>query len=183
MSALGFLKYVQLAYFSKPAAERIVYRTIRRARPRSIVEIGIGDGARAQRMIRQCSGIVGSGQFRYTGIDLFEARDAARPGITIKLAHRLLKPLAGRVQLVPGDPFSALSRAANSLTQTELILISADQDQQSMQRAWFYLPRMLGERSLVLLEQEDNAGRRTFRQISLAEITTLAERETGRRAA
>lgn len=183
LSALNLLKHLQLAYFSKPAAERTVYRFIRRRRPRSLVEIGIGDGVRAQRMIKQCVGFLGAEQFRYTGIDLFEGRDPTRPGMTIKLAHKVLKPLAGKVQLVPGDPFSALSRTANSLTQTDLVLVGADQDPQSMERAWFYLPRMLSERSLVLLEQEESSSQKSFRPISLSEITKLAERPSKRRVA
>ena len=183
MSARTSLKYIHLAYFSKPAQERVVYRQIRRRRPRSIVEVGVGNGQRAQRMIRLAAGIVGAEQFRYTGIDLFEARSSAHPGITIKLAHKVLRPLAGKVQLIPGDPFSALSRSANSLTESELVLIGADQDQESIQRAWFYLPRMLSERSLVLLEEARSDGRSRFRQVSLAEVTQLAQRHAGRRAA
>jgi len=183
LSALDILKYAHLAYFSQPKSERILYRAIRRQRPRSLVEIGVGDGIQSQRMIKLCSQIVGARQFRYAGIDLFEAREATRPGITLKLAHKTLKPLAGKVQLLPGDPFSALSRSANSLTQTDLIVIRSDHDADSMQRAWFYLPRMLSERCLVFHEREDNSGQKKFHRLTIAEVTDLAKDQTNRRAA
>ena len=183
MSAIYFLRYAHLAYFSKPKSERVVYRAIRRLRPRSIVEIGVGDGARSQRMIKLCGRIVGAEHFRYTGIDLFEAREATQPGITLKLAHKILKPLAAKVQLIPGDPFSALSRTANSLTQTDLIIIRSDQEAQAMARAWFYLPRMLSERCQVLHERESSSGEKQFRRLSIAEATELAKDCSPRRAA
>ena len=47
----------------------------------------------------------------------------------------------------------ALSAAANSLTNTDLLIISADQDAASLERAWFYVPRMLHGETLVLHEQ------------------------------
>jgi hypothetical protein len=183
LSAIDLLKYVHLAYFSKPKSERAVYRTIRRVRPRSVVEIGIGDVTRSQRIIKLCTRIVGVEQFRYTGIDLFEAREATQPGITLKLAHKILKPMAAKVQLVPGDPFSALSRTANSLTQTDLIIIRSDQDVESMNRAWFYLPRMLSERCKLFHEQESNSGEKKLCHLTVAEVTELAKDRSGRRAA
>lgn len=183
MSAIDLLKYAHLAYFSKPKSERAVYRTIRRLRPRSVVEIGVGEVTRSQRIIKLCTHIVGVEQFRYTGIDLFEARGSSQPGVTLKLAHKLLKPMAAKIQLVPGDPFSALSRTANSLTQTDLIIIRSDQDAASMNRAWFYLPRMLSERCQVFHEQENSPGEKKLGQLTVAEVTELARDRSGRRAA
>lgn len=183
MSALDLLKYIHLAYFSKPKSERVVYRAIRRRRPRSVVELGVGNGVQTQRIIKFCTKTIGASEFRYTGIDLFEAREASQPGITLKLAHKSLKPLACKVQLVPGDPFSALSRSANSLTQTDLIIIRSDQDASSLQRAWFYLPRMLSERCQVFHERQNKSGEKQLQQLSIAEVTNLAKEHAGRRAA
>jgi hypothetical protein len=34
-----------------------------------------------------------------------------------------------------------------------MVLISRDTDEESLERAWFYLPRMLHEKSLILTEE------------------------------
>jgi predicted O-methyltransferase YrrM len=179
------LKYCYLAYFSKPICDRLLYGTIRRLKPRHILEIGIGAGLRAQRMISVALRYQPADAIRYVGVDLFEARQPAVPaGLTFKSAHCLLKATGVRVQLVPGDVYSALSRTANSLRENDLVLISHDQDKAALEQAWFFLPRMLHEKSLVLRETLDDDGVTTcWEAMPLAEIESLASRQQTRRRA
>jgi hypothetical protein len=125
------------------------------------------------------------GDVCYTGVDLFEAQpNAASPSLTLRAAHRLLKPTGARIRLVPGDPFTALSRVANTLTGSELVLISAGQASESLARAWFYVPRMLGHDCLVLIEEPCGPdGELALRSIARAKIDQLARSATLRRAA
>jgi len=125
------------------------------------------------------------GDAGYTGIDLFEARnDATGRNLTLRTAHRLLRPTDARIRLVPGDPFTALSRVANTLTGTELVVISAGHDPASLARAWFYVPRMLAGDSLVLIEEPCGPeGELAVRSIARDEIDRLARSATLRRAA
>jgi predicted O-methyltransferase YrrM len=188
------LKYLYLAYFSQPAVDRVLYRTIRRHKVRRILEIGVGDGARAQRMIALALRHRPAEPVEYTGIDLFEARrnqDGA--GVSLKLAHRMLSQTDARIRLVPGDAFSALSRTANTLANTtDLIVISADQDAESLAKAWFYVPRMLHTQSLVYREEVTEsrtadvvvkAPAKALRLVLRAEIDALARPQSRRRAA
>ena len=92
-------------------------------------------------------------EVRYTGIDLFEGRPADQAGLALKDAHRLLGGLCEGVRLVPGDPGAALRRCANELRGTDLVLISHDQDIESLRASWHFLPRMLHNQSQVWLEQ------------------------------
>ncbi len=177
MGILDLLKYVRLAYLSRPTADRCVYRLIQRKALRSIVEIGLGTGMRARQMIGQASR---HGDVRYTGIDLFEARPQDQPGIPFKEAHRALISLPAKVRLIPGDPFCALARCANDLTDTDLLVISADQDAEALQRAWFYLPRMLHSNSVVCLEQRDGDNSR-FQTLTKSDVE--ASTTDGRAAA
>ena len=170
MGALDLLKYVRLAYLSRPTADRFVYRLIRRKSLRSIVEIGLGSGMRAQQMIAQASR---HGEVRYTGIDLFEARPQDQPGIPFKEAHRALSRLRAKVRLVPGDPFCALARCANDLTGTDLLVISGDQDAEALQRTWFYVPRMLHSDSVVCWEKRDDDNSR-FQVLTKPDVEALA---------
>lgn len=145
---------------SRPAHERPIYRLIRQIQARSIVEIGVQGGVGSQRLIEAALRFSPADEIRYTGIDLFEARPPQSPGLKLKDAHRTLKQLGVTVQVIPGDPFSALARSANTLTGTDLLLIRADQDAESLERSWFYVPRMLHEHSVVLRETHSSNGAR-----------------------
>jgi hypothetical protein len=125
------------------------------------------------------------GQIRYTGIDRFEARTPSDgPGLSVKAAHRMLSGTGARVQLLPGDPFSALARAANNLAGSELVVISAGHDPRSLARAWFYLPRMLAAGSCVMIEKRSGPeGEVSLRRMSAEHINRLADAATLRRAA
>ena len=101
----------------------------------------------------------------------------------MKETHRLLKTTTAQSQLIPGDPAGALARAANSLPGIDLVLISAAYDETSLAGAWFYLPRMLHEGSVVLHEVAGNAdaGSTGWRRLKPSEIRERAG--SGRRRA
>ena len=130
------LKFLYLAYFSKPVGDRIIYRAIRKRKVCKILEIGIGKADRAARMIAVAQRGAGGEAIRYVAIDPFEAR---RPedgsGLSLKEAHRLLKSTTAQVQLIPGDPAAALTRAANALRNMELVIISSDYDEKALAAA------------------------------------------------
>lgn len=175
MKPLSLPKYLYLAYLSRPAADRSLYRLLRRQSVSSIVEIGIGRGTRVANLIAVLRRFHPGTELRYTGIDLFEARPANCPGLTLKEAHKQLKPLAERVQLAPGDAYMGLARLANTLPNTDLLLISAGQDPASLARAWTFVPRMLHPGSLVFREVQDTSGGAVKMQpMTLAEIERLA---------
>lgn len=173
MSRPSFLKSAYLSLLSKPAHERLLYRLIRNQRPKRIVELGVGKAVRSQRMVQIASRFVSAKEIQYVGVDLFEAREDTSSGLHLKEAHRLLKLAGARVRLIPGDPLSALSRAANSLQSTDLFVIGGDQDARSLDQAWFYVPRMLHEDSLVVME-DLNGDHPSLRVIAHDEIEQLA---------
>ena len=99
------------------------------------------------------------------------------------MAHRLLHATGARVQLIPGDPLAALSRTANALGQVDLMVVSSRLDPRQLARAWFYVPRLLDERSVVLLEKRLPGGHTSVRLVTGDEIETLSAAAAGRRAA
>lgn len=171
----GRLRYLYLAWLSGPAHQRSLYRMIRRQQVRNIVEIGVGSAERALRMIEVAQATPPVGPIRYTGIDAFEMRADTSPGLSLKDAYRTLKATGARVQVVPGDPLSALSRVANTLSGTELLIVSANQDAASLAQAWFYVPRMLAAGAVVLVEEKAEAtGKLALRQVDSQEIARLS---------
>jgi hypothetical protein len=121
----------------------------------------------------------------YTGIDLFETRRAGdEPGLTLKRAFQLLRATGARIRLIPGDPFTGLSRAANLLGATDLLVISAEHDPDSLARAWYFVPRMLHAHSRVFLAESTGAdGNQRLRQVGAGEINQLVSAAGRRRAA
>ena len=123
-------------------------------------------------------------EIRFTGIDLFESRCSADgPGVSLKLAHRLLGATGAKVLLVPGDPYSALARAANAIGQVDVIVVSARLDPDSLAGCWFYVPRLLHPDTAVFLEESAAGGGTTLRPVDHAEIESWAGATARRRAA
>ena len=175
LNAFKFLRNVYLCHFSKPVADRALYRLLRKRSVKSIVEIGVGQLQRTARLLELALQQTAVEDLKYAGIDLFEARDAAASGVGLKQAHKDLKPLVGKLQLIPGDVFSALARSANSLTKTDLLIISADVDADALTKAWFYVPRMLHDSSQVFLQEPSaKQGETQFRLLKRLEIEQLA---------
>ena len=176
MSTLNHLKILHLLYLSKPTADRLVYRGIRRFRPRKIAEVGIGTAVRSLRMIALACQFQAADEVHFTGIDRFEDRPADRgPGISLRDAHRTLKASGARIQLVPGGPGEGLSRAANAMGKLDLLLLAPGPDAQDLAEAWFYVPRLLHSQSLVFLETAPADGPATIRLVEHEEIGHLAQ--------
>ena len=172
MKRTGLSKVLYLKLFSKPAQDREVYRQIQKLRANSVVELGVGSCVRSKRIIAGLLRYHPISEVHYTGIDLFESRPEPGTGMALKRAHQVLAETGVSVRLIPGDPYSALARSANALTGTDLIVIDEIQNAASLAPAWFYIPRMIHDRSVVLLA---TAGREAkFRVVTASEVADLA---------
>ena len=183
VSIAGYLKYTYLAYFSKPTADRALYREVRRRRASKTLLIGLATPARALRLMQVAANTAEGREIHFAAIDLFEARPAERPGMGLKDAFRQLKVSGQKVQLIPGDPQSALVRSANALGQMDLVLISSEHDETSIGGGWFYVPRMLHANSRVYQESLDERGQPRWRLLLPPEIERMATAHRPRRAA
>ena len=176
MSVGRLLRSLYLRFWSQPAADRALYKAIFAQPVRSIIELGIGLESRTLRLLEIAAWHQSSGEpVRYTGIDLFEARPAGQPRLTLKEAFARLRLPGVRVQLVPGDPYQALRQVANSLAGTDLLIIAGDQDRESLLRAWPWMPRMLTPGSLIF---EEEAGAKSilshWRRLKMEDVQKLA---------
>lgn len=176
------LRLFHLFHFSRPASDRAIYQVVYRRRVQRIVELGVGRGQRALRLIDVARRHFPASEISYTGIDPFEARRAEDgPGLTLKEAYRLLHVTGARVRLVPGNPWSVSSTAVNSLGVADLVLVDWPLDRQHLPRVMFFLERMLHDASLVLLKERIQAGtaeaikaRESVKVLSLERIRALA---------
>jgi hypothetical protein len=175
-------RYLYLSYFSKPAGDRSLYQAIKQHRPRKILEIGLASTQRTLRMLDFAGRLAEGETLRYSAIDLFEARDKALPKLSLKEVHKELKAAGIQPQLIPGDPAGALARAANSLPETDLILISGANDDAALAAAWFYFPRMMHTNSLVLRQTVDASGQTSLQPVSAETIRQLSSTHRRRAA-
>jgi hypothetical protein len=184
VSLFSRLAAVWNACFAKPAVERSLEQAVKRQRPRRILEIGLGDGQRASRVISLAQRYHARHEVQFIGVDLFEDRHGEQPPFPLKDAYRQLRSTAARIRLVPGDAYGALVRAANSLSGIDLVLISAEVSKTSLAPAWFYLPRTLSKNAIVLWA-DGSLPDGEYRQVSRAELLTAARpvRTFRRRAA
>ena len=178
MSRVGFLRRVWLTRLSGPAAERPLLQQILQQRPTRILELGLGTLRRAERLLGIAAGL---GPVHYVGLDRFEARSPGEPaGVTLKEAHRRLGRL-GKVQLVPGNADTALARVCNQLGMFDLVLVSSSNDQQSLNRCWFFLQRLVRPGGVLMQEHVRDASH-SWQEVSHERLADLASQTILRRA-
>lgn len=161
MAAATQLRYACLAFLSKPAEDRRLYRVAKKRRVTRIVELGIGSLARSLNLISVCQRYTPDTPISYTGLDWFEERPAGHETLSLIDAHRQLKAAGAETRLMPGGPAKALPAVANSLLGTDLLLLSPEATDDALAAAWFFLPRILHDGSLILrsaaIDAEANA--------------------------
>jgi hypothetical protein len=138
-----------------------------------MVEIGIGDCSRALRLISLAAKCLG-GPVAYCGIDLFEAAPKGKTVLKYKDAYCKLNIANCKTKLVPGEPAMALSTCANSLTNTNLIVVSNQFDTAALAPMWMYVPRMLAADAKIFMQSDDGA----YDPLSLRELMSLADQAT-----
>jgi hypothetical protein len=186
VSLARLIRSAYLLYFSKPVSDRALLKAVRGRPVRSIVELGVSLPARTPRLL-EIAGWRREGEtLRYTGIDLFEARPSGQTRLPLKQAFATLQGPHVRLQLVPGDPATALRRVANSLVGTDLMVISGEQSDELLASAWTWMPRMLTSSSIVLREVPGAAAQHAqWQRLTLADVQRLgaSAAKSARRAA
>jgi hypothetical protein len=183
VAAANWFRYAYLAYASRPKNTRQLYRLVKRHRVRRIVEVGVSDVLVASSLVEVAQRFAGDQKVIYSGLDWFDARPSQMPRLTLKEAHRALHATGASVRLVPGAPAASLAAVANGHQNTDLILVSSAVSADELQSAWFYVPRMLHNQSVVLRERTLSETDVSFEWLSLSQIAEWAGRGGGRRAA
>ncbi len=173
MSAASGFNAFWWCWLARPKSDRALYRLIRKHKPRKLMLLGLGAAVRPLRMIALAKRYHPANFIEFSGIDRFDSRPTDMPRLSLKKTHQLLRPTAARVNLLPGDPHETLPRAANTLHGIELVVISADQNSDSLSRAWFFLHRLLAPAAIVLRE-EITGDHAMLKPLPRAELDRLA---------
>lgn len=123
MSRPTWLQKIYWTRFAKPIEERELFKQLVSHRISSILEIGIQDGQRMQRLAKLAQPVEGCEQIRYVGTDEFESAQDGQPHLTLKQAHRLAGQIGFKASLIPGDMNAAVPRVAHKLGASDLLII------------------------------------------------------------
>lgn len=146
MLAASYLKSLYLCWCAPQRADRSLYRRLLRVKPTRIVEIGLGDGSRAVAMM-ELAHRNRTSPVHYCGIDLFEARE--RAPLPLKLAHLRLTKTGAKIRLIPGDLNTTITRHANFLTGTDLLVLDASVSDRQLEQVSPFWPRMVHEGTVI----------------------------------
>lgn len=185
LPSLGGLKRLYLRHFAKPAHDQTLHRFVHQHCVVKLAQLGIGNLERTLRLIEVAAADNGGAPFELVGFDKFESRASTDvAGLSLKDAHKLLSSKGIKHRLWPGDPTLTLAATANNVSGVDLLLVSADQNASTLERAWFYVPRMLSPAGIVFIEErQPQADEFIWRALSAAELTQRAARPRPRRAA
>ena len=181
MAHYGLFRRIWLTRFSQPARERPLYRHSLRSPPKRILELGLGTLVRTERLLGLIRAHSPGVELHYVGLDRFEGRlPTDPPGVTLKQAHTRLHSLA-RVQLVPGNVDTSLSRLCNHLGAFDLVLLSAENDARHLDRCWFFIQRLVHSQTTVFAETSSGSGA-AWAQVPKARVDEMAARTVLKRA-
>lgn len=175
------LQSLYLRYFAKPSHHRKLFRHLVQAKVRRIVQLGLADGSLSQRLISLALHVQSTDRIRFAGVDLFEGRRNATTVMSLKDAHRKLQSDQAEIRLVPGEPVTALTRLANELRGTDLVVISADTAEAGLASCWHLLSRILHKDSQIWREEAGTRGTR-FQVLGPADIRDRTPARKGRAA-
>lgn len=174
-----------LSYLSHPSGERRLYREAVRRRPRTLLELGIGSGIRAARLIEIASWWTPGCELEYTGIDLFESRqDSDGPGMTLKGAYQALRATGARVRLLPGTAEGTLFSIVGAIRPLDFVVASNEHDLASLADAVRFFPKVLNPDTRLFVNTSGPESP-VFRHVPAEEIReqATAHASTVRRAA
>jgi hypothetical protein len=156
MSRPSWLQKIYWSRFSKPVSERALFKHLIAHPVRSILEIGVGDGARMQRIAKLVQLPSDVTQLRYIGIDEFESASSGRH-LTLKQAHQLASQLGFKASLIPGDHSSAIPRVAHKMGACDLVIVDGGLNPQepSVGIIGTWLNRLAHSQSTVIASNVD----------------------------
>lgn len=185
MAVGGLFNYARRALFSKPTPERQLLKTLRQEPIRRVVELGVDSQEATAELLTALVKKAGDEPIDYTAIDPFDVRSTDLEPLSLAGCYRQLVATGARVQLKPGEIAPGVATHANSLADTDLLLLSRRTTDAQLGPAWFYVPRMCHPGTLVFRRHEGETAEDPgeWRPISLEAVSAQAGAATRSRAA
>lgn len=150
MAVGGLFRFAHRALFAKPTPDRQLLKLIKATPVRRVVEVGVDSLAVTEALLAAVVKQSAGEAIRYTALDPFDQRPPGREALPLMEAYRRLVPLGAKVRFAPGDPTAGIAAEANSLENTDLLLLSAEATDAALGSAWYFVPRMCHPGTLVV---------------------------------
>ncbi|QDT68476.1 hypothetical protein MalM25_13980 [Planctomycetes bacterium MalM25] len=185
MAVGGLFKYARRALFSKPTPERQLLKALKQQPIRRVVELGVDSEEATVTLLQALAKQAGGEPIEYTAIDPFEVRPADQEALPLAGYYRQLVATGARVRLKPGEVAPGVAAHANSLADTDLLLLSRRTTDADLGPSWFYVPRMCHPGTLVFRRHEGETAEQPgeWRPITLEEVSSQAGAVVRSRAA
>lgn len=184
--AVGELfRYARRAFFSKPTPEKQLLRLAKQQPVRRVVEVGVESLESTIELLTTLVKQARGEAVAYTALDPFDERVAGADGLSLVSAYRQLVATGASVRLKPGGLGGLVAAEANSLADTDLLLLSREASDAALGTAWRYVPRMCHPGTLVLRRVDGDTDEQTgeWRTLSLQEISDRADQASPKRLA
>lgn len=176
MAVGGLFSFARQALFSKPTPEKQLLKAIRQQPIRRVVELGVDSAEATVAMLTALAKQAGGEPIDYTALDPFEVRPADQDPLALAGYYRRLMATGARVRLKPGEVAPGVAAHANSLADTDLLLLSRRTTDADLGPSWFYVPRMCHPGTLVFRRHEGETAedRGEWRPIALETVSAQA---------
>lgn len=154
-----------------PEAERPLHAVLTGRPVRRILEIGLGDGSRADRLTSVWTNNSSALALEYLVIDPFESADDSA-GLLLRNFHRRMRSRAIQARLLPGQPLPVLRQEANRIGHVDLVILS-EEAMAEFDALGFWLARLVHPATAVMAERTQN-GTTRFVEIPHQELERLA---------
>ena len=132
--------------FGLGGSQGAICRLVKRSGAVSVLEIGVGDGARALAVTRSLVEANPNETVCYAAIDRFEMADGP---ITLKEFHQQLRAQSVKPTLIPMDTVAGLARVSSTIGIVDLVLIAEPNDEVNLTTLAPALARITNENSSV----------------------------------
>jgi hypothetical protein len=141
MSKQTWFSNLYWRHFAGPSTDRELHRLLLTKQFSSVLELGIGSGARTQRVLKLLKMHDANSPIRYTVVDAFES---VENHLSLKQAHKMFAEAGVKSSLVPGDLVSALARVGSTLGPHDLVIAEGLLDPTNPQQSvlWPWLKRI-----------------------------------------
>ncbi len=129
-------------------------------RATSILEIGVGDGARAEALMQSLQSISSDKAYRYAAIDQFEMVGGP---VTLKDFHHRMRGIEIRPQVFPEPIPQGLAKFSRTVGFADLVISSIPEDQWSSLEVQSLIARVT-KKSSVVLRQAGGRWQKTIRE-------------------
>ncbi|HBT78451.1 MAG TPA: hypothetical protein DEB39_16340 [Planctomycetaceae bacterium] len=125
---MNVFQTLYLTHFSTPKEERLLYRFVKKTKPRIILECGIQRGVRMMNLLRLV-GTYGKTESEegplYVCTDPFEGRtEEDGPGLSLRKTHKLLSQTGVRHRCIPASVEMGITQISRSIKDIDLAILA-----------------------------------------------------------